>query len=179
MTGMDDKIKIFQRGENILRQTAKEVPVEEIKSKKIRAIVKKMEEAVLEHDEALAIAAPQVGERLQIFVLSEWAKQPDSQKPKSEFKNIIFINPKILKMSQKKAPCPESCLSAPEYCGEVQRAEKIKVEAYDKNGKKFICGASGLMAQAIQHEIDHLNGTLFIDKASKLARMDNKTPERL
>jgi peptide deformylase len=123
----------------------------------------------LENDEALAVAAPQIGESWRITVISEWALSPNTENLKTEFKNMVFINPKIIKTSKTKKLFPEGCLSTPNLYGNVQRAEKIKVESYDKNGKKFQRGASGLLAQTIQHEIDHLNGTLFIDKASNLS----------
>lgn len=160
----NQKVKIFQKGEKILKEKAKEVPVEEIKSKKFQTIIKKMEKAVWENDDALAVAAPQVGESWQITVISEWALNTESQKPKTEFKNMVFINPQIIKTSKDKKIFPEGCLSAPNTFGNVARAEKVKIEAYDENGKKFIRGASGLFSQTIQHEIDHLNGILFIEK---------------
>ena len=65
----------------------------------------------------------------------------------------------------------EGCLSVRWLYGKVERAEKITVRAYDENGKPFTMGASGLLAQAFQHEIDHLNGILFIDKATDLKEM--------
>lgn len=163
-------VKIFQKGEKVLHEKAKEISVAEIKSGKIQKIIKQMEKAIFENAEALAIAAPQIGEGLRIFVISEWTLNPKSEKPKTEFKNFVFINPKIVKTSKKKAFFPEGCLSAPEFTGTTLRPEKVTVEAYDRNGKKFQRGASGLLAQAIQHEIDHLDGTLFIDKATALMK---------
>ena len=77
---------------------------------------------------------------------------------------MIFINPKILKTSQKKVFLKEGCLSLTGIYKEIWRKEKALIEAYDENGKKFRRGASGLLAEIIQHEIDHLNGILFIDK---------------
>jgi len=123
-----------------------------------------MEKTIAENEEALAVAAPQIGEGWRVFVISEWAANPSSEKLKSEFKNLVFINPEIIKTSKSKSKSPEGCLSVPEKYGSVARAEKIKIEAYDRQGKKFTRGASGLFAQAVQHEIDHLNGILFIDK---------------
>jgi len=163
------KIKIYQKGEKVLRKKAKEVRVSEIKSARIQKIIEKMKTALLQSEEAVAVAAPQIGESLRITVISEWALEPNSTKPKNEFKIFVFINPKILKTSKKQVLYPEGCLSAPELYGNVERAEKVKVSAYDEQGKKLTRGASGVLAQAIQHEIDHLNGVLFIDKALYLA----------
>jgi len=165
------KTKIYQKGEKVLREKAQEVPVDKITTKKFQDIIKKLEKVILENDEALAAAAPQVGESWRITVISEWALDPASlpaqagEKPKSEFKNMVFVNPKIINSSKNKKDFPEGCLSAPNQFGTVKRSEKIKIEAYDKNGKKFQRGTSGLLSQTLQHEIDHLNGILFIDKA--------------
>lgn len=154
----------------MLREKAKEIPAEEIKSKKFQNIIKKMKKVIAENNDALAVAAPQIGESWQITVISEWTLNPVSETPKTEFKNMVFINPKIIKASRDKKLFPEGCLSAPDQFGEVKRAEKVKVEAYNEKGEKFTRGASGLLAQTLQHEIDHLNGILFIDKATNLTK---------
>ncbi len=168
----NNKIKIYQRDEDdeVLREKSKEIPVDEITSKKFQNIIKKMEQVIAEIDEALAVAAPQIGENWRITVISEWALNPASNKKEEEFKNMVFINPKILKTSKDKKFYPEGCLSAPDMFGEVERAEKIKVEAYNEKGEKFTRGASGLLAQTIQHEIDHMDGILFVDKAKNLSK---------
>jgi peptide deformylase len=145
----------------ILRQKAKEVAQKEIGSKKIKDILGWMEEILAESKEGVALAAPQIGEPLQIFIVKLI--------PDAGFK--IFINPKIKKISQKKQIVPEGCLSVEGVYGAIKRAEKLTVEAYDEKGKKFTCGASGLLAQIIQHEMDHLNGILFVDKAIKLEKI--------
>ena len=162
------KIKIFKDGEPVLRKKARPVPVSEIKSKKIQSVIKKMEKSIAENEDAVAVAAPQIGENLRITVISKWVLSPSEEHPKTEFENMVFINPEITKMSRTKKDYPEGCLSAPGIYGTVKRAEKVKIEAYDENGKKFSRGASGLLSQTIQHEIDHLDGTLFLDKASDL-----------
>ncbi len=164
-------MKIYEKGEKVLHEKAKEVPVREIKTEKIQNIIKKMEQTIAENDDALAVAAPQIGENLRIFAISEWVFNPveisedgKEGKKKSDYKNMIFINPEIIKTSKNKKEFPEGCLSVPGVFGTVKRAEKVKVKAYGKEGKKFSRGASGLFAQAIQHELDHLDGILFVDK---------------
>lgn len=155
-----------------MREKAKEVPVQEIKNRKFRELIQKMELAIAENDEAVAVAAPQVGESWRVFAISEWAKHAETRKEKKEFKNIIFINPKIVKISQRRKKMPEGCLSTPSVFGTTKRAEKIRVEALDGNGKKFTHSASGLFAQALQHEIDHLDGILFVDEATNLSKIE-------
>ncbi len=172
------KIKIFAKGEKTLRLTAKEVPLNEIKKEKISEIIEKMKQAIIQQKDALAVAAPQIGESWRITVISEWALHPDSEKPKEEFGFLVFINPTTTKLSQKKSKMPEGCLSVPGVYGEVLRSEKTKVEAYDENGKKFNRGYSGLMAQAIQHEVDHLNGILFVDKTEKTSNKIKDTGKK-
>ena len=83
-------------------------------------------------------------------------------------KDLIFINPKITKLSQKKGWVPEGCLSVRWLYGKTLRSQKASIEAYDEHGKKFIRGASGLLAQIFQHETDHLDGILFIDHAKDI-----------
>lgn len=145
----------------------------EIGSKKIKDILRRMEEMLAGNKEGVALAAPQIGEPLQIFIIAdvfqgESLETKDSPKKKPP---MIFINPIIKKISKKKQIVPEGCLSVEDVYGAIKRAEKLTVEAYDEKGKKFTRGASGLLAQIIQHEMDHLNGILFIDKAIKLEKI--------
>jgi peptide deformylase len=83
-------------------------------------------------------------------------------------KDLVFINPVISKLSREKHEVPEGCLSVRWLYGKTIRSKKVTVTAYDENGKKFIRGASGLLAQIFQHETDHLKGILFIDYAKDI-----------
>lgn len=154
--------KIVQDGDVVLRKMAIEIPLSEIKSPKIKGIIKKMSETIKKREDAVALAAPQIGKSLQIFIV----KYKVESKPDFDYK--IFINPKIIKISRKKKIVSEGCLSVEGIEGEIKRAEKVVVEAYDEHCKKFIRGTRGLLAQIIQHEIDHLNGILFTDTAKNL-----------
>lgn len=162
--------KILQKESPVLREVAEAVPIEKITTAKIKSIIHEMKEALASQDDGVAIAAPQIGYSLRIFVVSGKAisisrkrkKQPgeDTLMPET-----IYINPTIKKISQKKTTVEEGCLSVRYLYGKVSRGEKALIEAYDEHGTKFTKGASGLLAQIFQHEIDHLNGILFIDKA--------------
>ncbi|NLE07191.1 MAG: peptide deformylase [Parcubacteria group bacterium] len=183
--------EIVQKENKVLRQIAQEVSVEDIRSRKIETIIRRMIKALNNQDDGVAIAAPQIGENLRIFVISkkifeiieeeqksngkkskrENLDEFENSNKKKEYKDLIFINPEIIKISKKKMKVDEGCLSVRWLYGKVERAEKITVRAYDENGKPFTMGASGLLAQAFQHEIDHLNGILFIDKATDLKEM--------
>jgi len=183
-------IKINQNPDKVLRQTAKEVSLYEIKSDKIKKIISEMTKAMFNAKDGVAIAAPQIGESLRIFIVDRFfwiadkkkENQKDSQietrnqEPK-KLPPIVFINPIIKKLSKKKQPLEEGCLSAEGFYGIVERSEKVTIEALDENGKKFSRGCSRLLAQIVQHEVDHLNGVLFIDKASGLKKIKRQINE--
>jgi peptide deformylase len=166
--------KIVQKEASVLREISKEVPVGTITSPKIQKILSEMKVALASQDDGVAIAAPQIGYALRIFVVSgkipelikkaviaedgktdETTKQQDS----------VFINPVIKKISKERKIVEEGCLSVRYLYGQVSRSKKATVEAYNEYGEKFTRGATGLLAQIFQHEIDHLNGILFIDNA--------------
>jgi peptide deformylase len=166
--------KILQKEAPVLRKTADPVSVENIKTPKIKTVLKELSEALASQDDGVAIAAPQIGYPLRIFVVSHKVPKivkeeknkeesvPDKEKPG---KDMVFINPVIKKISKEKRVVEEGCLSVRYLYGKVSRGAKATVEAYDENGKKFTRGGTGLLAQIFQHEVDHLNGILFIDKA--------------
>lgn len=171
-------VKIIQKNSKILRGVAKEVAVKDIGSAKIKKIIRKMDEALASKKEGVAIAAPQIGESLRIFIIdgNVWQLREKITEQKQELPQkppVVFINPVIKKMSKKKQDVYEGCLSMDKFYGTLKRAEKATIEALDENGKKFVYGAAGLLAQIIQHEIDHLNGVLFIDKTKKLEKIPN------
>jgi len=172
---------IVQTGDKVLRETAKEISLAEIKSAKIRNILKKMTDALSVAKDGVALAAPQIGIPLRIFiVLKEYTENKTAQELK-EIKEkkvkpeiVVFINPKITKISKKKQTVREGCLSVVGMFGSITRAEKVTVEAYNEKGEKFSRGASGLLAQIFQHEMDHLNGILFTDTAVNLEKIELK-----
>lgn len=163
--------KIVQKGDKVLRDIAKEVPISEIQSKKIQKILKDMSSSLEKKDNGVAIAAPQIGQSLRIFIVSKKVF------PKNPEKDIVFINPEIISKSKDKDWMDEGCLSVEDYFGQVQRHKKVKIRAYNEKGELFQRGGSELLAQIFQHEIDHLNGTLFIDKAKNVKKYIPKENE--
>ncbi len=151
-----------------MRKNALEVPIKEIRTPKIKKIIADMKVALAREEDGVAIAAPQIGYLLRIFVVSGRVAHLTGKAGKDEFRvdDSIFINPAIKKLSRKKEMDEEGCLSVRYLYGKVKRSSKVTIEAYDENGKKRLTGASGLLAQIFQHEVDHLNGVLFTDKAS-------------
>ena len=175
--------KIVQKNDRVLHQNTKEIPVSEITTPKIKKILKEMSEALKSQSDGVAIAAPQIGYKLSIFVVSGKIFHKDFGKERSDLKSskrselipekeipkdLIFINPKISKLSKEKEWLPEGCLSVRWLYGKTFRSKKALVTAYDEKGKKFQRGASGLLAQIFQHETDHLKGVLFIDHAKDI-----------
>jgi len=170
-------VKIIQVGNPILRGSAKDVSLDEISSVKIKKILAEMSKALNKEKDGVALAAPQIGASLRIFIVSnkvfnfekddnEHTLSPSASPSASS--DLIFINPTIIKISKTREESDEGCLSTRGKYGIVKRAKKITIHAYDENGKIFERGASGLLAKIFQHEIDHLNGILFIDKSKKL-----------
>ena len=161
-------VKIVQQEAAVLRQQAQEVPVGKIVSPEIKKVLKAMSAALAKEEDGVAIAAPQIGVSMRIFVVSGRLITEEGEKLKDD---LIFINPVIKSASKKKVAMDEGCLSVRWLYGKVKRADKATVEAYDEQGKKFTRHGSGLWAQIFQHEIDHLDGILFIDKAKDLTEM--------
>jgi peptide deformylase len=160
--------KILQQTEKTLRLLAEEVPVKDIQTKKIKKVLAEMSEALAGEGDGVAIAAPQIGYSLRIFVVSGKILLPELSLPDSHAPDLVFINPKISRLSREKEWTPEGCLSVRWLYGKTFRSKKATITAYDENGKKFTRGASGLLAQIFQHETDHLNGILFIDHAKEI-----------
>ena len=159
------EITIVQSGDPILRKKATPVKHEDIASARIQNTIALMKAAVDSQHDGIAIAAPQIGESLRIFVVSGKIMREADQKYKGKEDYLVFINPKILKLSKKMQDEEEGCLSVRWKYGKVKRAQKATISALDENGKQFERGASGILAQVFQHETDHLDGKLFIDLA--------------
>lgn len=171
--------EIVQIGHPALRATAREIPIEKIGSPELQSIITDMKKLLAKEEFGVAIAAPQVGESLRMFVVAgsnalrkkrkeEKEKDDDDYYAGLPLEDEVYINPILVKTSRGKKDKHEGCLSVRGKWGEVPRAEKATVRAYNEHGQKFERGASGFLAHIFQHEIDHLDGILYIDKASSL-----------
>ena len=129
---------------------------------KLKKIVKDMYETLYASGNGIGLAAPQVNIRKRIVVID--LKNDDKPSP------ITFVNPIITKFSEEKFLNQEGCLSVPEYYADVERSKEVEVEWFDESGNKIKRKLSGLLSICIQHEIDHLDGILFIDHLSALKR---------
>ena len=140
-------------------------PVDKI-TPDIRKLVDDMFETMYDAP-GIGLAAIQVAEPLRLITM-DLAKK--SEEGETEREPRVFINPEILSSSEDLSIYEEGCLSIPEYYEEVERPAKVRVRFTDLDGKVHEEDAEGLFATCIQHEIDHLNGVLFIDYLSKLKR---------
>lgn len=156
-------VQIDERKDNPLRAKSHEVKRSEFGSDMLTRLINEMETTLAGEEDGVALAAPQIGVSKRIFVVSPKAYEEDAK-----WKPLVFINPVIKKVSRKKEEMQEGCLSVRWVYGTTKRHIGATVEAYDVKGNKFTFGATGLIAHIFQHEIDHLDGTLFIDHGYNL-----------
>ncbi len=157
---------------SILRKEVKEVKKEEFSGKELIKILEDMKVALYKEDDGVAIAAPQIGIDKRIFLIHEKAYDVNEKDKEIKWKPLVFINPKILKVSKKIMRVDEGCLSVRPLYGTTERHTNITIEARDANGNKFTYGAAGLIAHICQHECDHLDGILFIDHAENIQEIN-------
>lgn len=142
-------LDIITIGDEVLRQKAE--PIKDFSSE-LGILVDAMFDT-LKIDDGVGLAAPQIGVSQRLFVVDI----PDGEKK-------VFINPEIVETSQETVAFEEGCLSIPGIYTDVVRPKRVAVQARDINGKPFNMNVDGFLARVIQHEFDHLNGVLFIDR---------------
>lgn len=176
-TKKSKKIEILQKDCPILREISKSISLKDIDSKEIKGVILNLQKAIDSQADAVAISAIQIGKPIRLFVISKriFSITEDLNKEEKEsLKDLIIINPKIIKSSKDKQLIEEGCLSVRYIYGKVSRSSKVTLEYTDENGKKITRGFSGLFAQVVQHENDHLDGILFIDKAVDLQEISKE-----
>jgi peptide deformylase len=149
----------------VLKQKAKRVKTID---GSIQKLIANMLETVHADPGRAGLAAPQVGISLRVIVIDI---------PGAE--NIVLINPEIVKRSGERS-VTEGCLSVPGYYGEIKRAKSVTAKGRDASGKEIRIKANDLLAQALEHEVDHLNGMLYIDhleSQDKLHKVEDETPQ--
>lgn len=175
---MDDKIVTIEnkKDEKFLRRKTQEFDFKKFSRKEITELINRMRKA-MKLANGIGLSANQIGLDMRVFVAQTQKTNRDGNPRSVSSGNNKFyavFNPEIIKFSDEKTPLEEEgCLSVPMTYGETERPEKIVLEGFDKNGKKIKIKAWGLLAKVFQHEMDHLNGKLFIDKAKKLYKVDS------
>jgi len=174
------RIILPHRENPALSEKARDISIADISGTHIQELIREMRSLLSKEEFGVALAASQVGEPVRLFIVSGRAlargsrNSPDEEDVSENATELptqpdqVYINPELVKMSRKKTEKHEGCLSIRGKWGMVPRAEKASVRAYDENGIRFTRGASGFLAHIFQHEMDHLNGILYIDKASEL-----------
>ena len=150
--------------DSVLKQKAKKVPAIDGSIKKL---IRDMLETMHAEPGRVGLAAPQVGVPLRVIVIG----MPEEE-------DLVLINPQIVRRRGERI-IDEGCLSVPGYFGQIKRAESITVKGRDRNGKEARLKAEGLLAQALEHEIDHLNGTLYIDHPEVRETLRKIQPEEI
>jgi len=163
-------LKIVQAGEPVLRATASALPKEQIALGKTQVLIEWMRETMRDAP-GVGLAAPQVGIPLQLAVIEDRAEyvkdlSPDllADRERSPVDFHVLINPKIVERSEEQVEFYEGCLSLAGFSALVKRPHAVTVEYLDERGEDRRIEARGWYARILQHEIDHLNGTLYIDR---------------
>ena len=150
--------------DSFLRLKAK--PVKKF-DKELQTLIDDMFETMY-NEPGVGLAAPQIGESLRLVVI-EYAEEPeDENAPEPKPKRYVLVNPEIVEKSEEMVEGMEGCLSVPGLIGKVDRHEKITVKALTRHGKPQKVKAEGWIARIFQHEMDHLDGILYIDRASEI-----------
>lgn len=152
-------LEILTYPDPILKQVSE--PVEEINSD-VTALIQDLLETMYEAP-GIGLAAPQVGQLKRVVVLDLDYRSGEERKP------IVLVNPEIV-FSEGEILFEEACLSVPEYSAEVKRSEKVKVKGLNEKGEDVEIEGEGLLSVALQHEIDHLDGILFVDRLGLVKR---------
>ncbi len=164
-------LKIVQAGHPVLRERARELTPDEIRSAETRQLIELMRETMRDAP-GVGLAAPQVGVPLRIAVIEDSAEVDDEVRTARERVPVPFhviVNPVLRLLPGDDVTFTEGCLSVRGYVARVARARRVRVECLDEHGTPRVIDASGWYARILQHEIDHLDGTLYVD------RMDTRT----
>ena len=163
--------EIVQEDAPVLRRVAETVPETFFGTPDLAALIDDMALALDGQPEGVALAAPQIGVSLRIFIVrTDRTSQPEATGEVAEpgAKVETYINPEIIKTSRKRSETEEGCLSVKGVYGTTRPHERVTLRALRIDGTRFERGAGGLLAQIFEHEVNHLNGILFIDHAEHL-----------
>lgn len=163
-------LQIVQTGHPVLRQVARQMSIEEIKSDSTKHLIAEMRDT-MRAAPGVGLAAPQIGESLQIAViedpidyLKDLSPEQLAKQQRSAVGFHVIINPKLTVVDDETVDFFEGCLSVVGFAAVVRRATRVRVECLNEEGEPVTINAHGWYARILQHEIDHLNGRLYIDR---------------
>jgi peptide deformylase len=162
-------LPIVQAGELVLRKPARPLRPNEIRSREIRELIQQMKETMYDAP-GVGLAAPQIGQSIQLAVIEDrpeyikdWTPEQLAERERQSVPFHVIINPKITLLGDEQIDALEGCLSLENLMALTPRARKVRVECVDEKGEPQIIEASGWYARILQHEIDHLAGTMYVD----------------
>lgn len=168
---------IVQDGDEVLRQIAEPITESEFGTDELIAMVDRMTEALNFELDGVALAAPQIGISKRIFVVRYDRLTPLAEGESERAADVgVFINPEFEKASRRREEMDEGCLSVRGLYGKTYRHQRATISARSIDGKKIERGGGGILAQVFQHEIDHLDGILFIDHAVDVFEAKRRAP---
>jgi peptide deformylase len=164
------RLKLVQIGEVVLRNRARELTPEEIRGSKIHELIRYLHET-LRDAPGVGLAAPQVGESIQLAIiedLPEYSRnltaEQIAEREREAVPFHVIINPKLTPIGDEQVEFFEGCLSVNGYTAAVRRHRQVRVDCLNENAEPRVIEARGWYARILQHEIDHLNGTVYVDR---------------
>jgi peptide deformylase len=162
-------LSIVQAGEPVLRRPARPLRPNEIRSREIRELIEQMKET-MHAAPGVGLAAPQIGQGIQLAVIEDrpeyikdWTPEQLAERERAPVPFHVIINPKITLLGDEWVEYFEGCLSLTNLMALTPRARRVRVECVDEKGQPRVIEAAGWYARILQHEIDHLQGTLYVD----------------
>ena len=160
-------LKVSRMGHPVLRQQAREIPGAEVTSPPLQRLAADMVETMIDY-EGIGLAAPQVFQSLRLIVLGMPDVDPDEE---GVIPLTVLFNPEFTAMSDERVDGWEGCLSIPDVRGVVPRSAAVNVKGLDAQGQPVELSAEGFFARVLQHEIDHLDGVIFLDRMEDFATL--------
>ncbi len=160
-------LKVSRMGHPVLRQQAREIPGAEVTSPPLQRLAADMVETMIDY-EGIGLAAPQVFQSLRLIVLGMPDVDPDEE---GVIPLTVLFNPEFTAMSDERVDGWEGCLSIPDIRGVVPRSAAVNVKGLDAQGQPVELSAEGFFARVLQHEIDHLDGVIFLDRMEDFATL--------
>jgi len=165
------KLEIIKQPADILQQRTEEITQERLESYELQTLIDNMIETMYSAD-GVGLAGPQVNKNKRITIISSHALEDIDHELIDNSEDLPLINPYWEKLNKRQTVDQEACLSIPNTFGKVKRWKNIEVKALDRNGNKLKFEASNYLARVVQHEVDHLEGVLFTEKATEVQKVD-------